>query len=176
MYVNHETFDDADRHLHALSGWIPTGYFGDFACSNASALYWQLQSAEALKAYGAGTSYAFGPATIALTYTHNRLEHSQYFANARTRKAETSRRYRRGERNVRGDAFPAIGLAYLQYREGGCRIVDALSSSEPPRELCVVQTHRAVWRRDHAEGSGRGTRCRPGDGRPGQSRADSQPS
>jgi len=27
MYVNHETFDDADRHLHALSGWDPDRLF-----------------------------------------------------------------------------------------------------------------------------------------------------
>lgn len=64
----------------ALGG--SNGYFGDFACSNASALYCQLHNADALKAYGTGASYVIGPATIALTYTHTRLEHSRYFADA----------------------------------------------------------------------------------------------
>lgn len=58
------------------------GYIGDFACSNASALYCQLQNADALKAWGAAASYAIGPATIALAYTHSLLDHSRYFASA----------------------------------------------------------------------------------------------
>jgi predicted porin len=64
----------------ALGG--SNGYFGDFACSNPSALYCQLQNAAVLKAYGAAGSYVIGPATVALTYTHSRLEGSRYFANA----------------------------------------------------------------------------------------------
>ena len=74
----------------ALGG--TNGYIGDFACSNPSALYCQLQNAEALKAYGAGASYAIGPATIALTYTHTRcLSIASTSPTAPIRKAATSR-------------------------------------------------------------------------------------
>ncbi|WP_159834925.1 porin [Burkholderia sp. 8Y] len=64
----------------ALGG--STGYIGDFACSNPSANYCQLQNARTIKTYGAGGSIALGDATIATVYTHTRLEGSQYFADA----------------------------------------------------------------------------------------------
>jgi predicted porin len=96
----------------ALGG--TSGYFGDFACSNASALYCQLQNAEALKAYGAGASYAIGPATIALTYTHTRLEHSQYFADAANPQGRNIA-FDIGEANLTYAVTPflQLGLAYI---------------------------------------------------------------
>ena len=64
----------------ALGG--QTGYIGDFACTNAAAQYCQLQNAESLKAWGVGGSVAIDKLTLALVYTHTRLEDSQYFASA----------------------------------------------------------------------------------------------
>ncbi|MPW20902.1 porin [Paraburkholderia sp. CNPSo 3157] len=58
------------------------GYIGDFACSNPTAMYCELQNAHALKAFGAGGSYTIGPATIGLVYTHTTLDDSLYFASA----------------------------------------------------------------------------------------------
>ncbi|SPB13244.1 porin [Caballeronia novacaledonica] len=96
----------------ALGG--ANGYIGDFACSNPSALYCQLQNAEALKAYGAGASYAIGPATIALTYTHSRLEHSQYFADSANPQGRNIA-FDIGEVNLTYAATPflQLGLAYI---------------------------------------------------------------
>jgi predicted porin len=96
----------------ALGG--SNGYFGDFACSNASAMYCQLQNADALKAYGAGASYAIGPATIALTYTHTRLEHSRYFADAANPQGRNIA-FDIGEANLTYAATPflQLGLAYI---------------------------------------------------------------
>ncbi|WP_250435824.1 MULTISPECIES: porin [unclassified Caballeronia] len=96
----------------ALGG--ANGYIGDFACSNPSALYCQLQNAEALKAYGAGASYAIGPATIALTYTHSRLEHSQYFADSANPQGRDIA-FDIGEVNLTYAATPflQLGLAYI---------------------------------------------------------------
>ncbi|WP_027209960.1 porin [Burkholderia sp. WSM2232] len=96
----------------ALGG--ENGYFGDFACSNASALYCQLQNAQTLKAYGASASYAIGPATVALTYTHTRLERSQYFANA-TNPRGRNVAFDIGEANLTYAATPflQLGIAYI---------------------------------------------------------------
>ena len=96
----------------ALGG--ANGYIGDFACYNASALFCQLQNAEALKAYGAGASYAFGPATVALTYTHSLLEHSQYFADSANPQGRDIT-FDIGEVNLTYAATPflQLGLAYI---------------------------------------------------------------
>ena len=96
----------------ALGG--ANGYIGDFACSNPTALYCQLQNAEALKAYGAGASYAIGPATIALVYTHSRLEHSQYFADSANPQGRNIG-FDIGEVNLTYAATPflQLGLAYI---------------------------------------------------------------
>lgn len=96
----------------ALGG--ANGYIGDFACSNPSALYCQLQNAEALKAYGAGASYVIGPATIALTYTHSRLEHSLYFADSANPQGRNIA-FDIGEVNLTYAATPflQLGLAYI---------------------------------------------------------------
>ncbi|BAN25413.1 porin [Caballeronia insecticola] len=96
----------------ALGG--ANGYIGDFACSNPTALYCQLQNAEALKAYGAGASYAIGPATIALIYTHSRLEHSQYFADSANPHGRNVG-FDIGEVNLTYAATPflQLGLAYI---------------------------------------------------------------
>ena len=64
----------------ALGG--EAGYIGDFACSNAGAMYCELQNAESIKAWGAGGSLAIDNLTLALVYTHTRLQNSQYFASA----------------------------------------------------------------------------------------------
>jgi len=96
----------------ALGG--TNGYIGDFACSNPTALYCQLQNAEALKAYGAGASYAIGPATIALTYTHSRLEHSLFFADSANPQGRDIA-FDIGEVNLTYAATPflQLGLAYI---------------------------------------------------------------
>lgn len=41
-----------------------------------------MQNAERISIYGAGGSYAFDKVTVGLTYTHTRLSHSLYFADA----------------------------------------------------------------------------------------------
>jgi predicted porin len=64
----------------ALGG--ETGYIGDFSCSNPAASYCELQNAQRISIFGAGGSYAFDKATVALSYTHTRLSQSLYFANA----------------------------------------------------------------------------------------------
>jgi predicted porin len=64
----------------ALGG--TSGYIGDFSCANADAQYCQLQNASSLKAWGLGGSVAIDKATVAVVYTHTRLENSQYFASA----------------------------------------------------------------------------------------------
>ncbi|AHI81733.1 porin [Burkholderia thailandensis] len=64
----------------ALGG--ASGYIGDFACSNAGAMYCQLQDAASMQAFGVGGSIALGDATIALAYTHTRLDDSAYFVTA----------------------------------------------------------------------------------------------
>lgn len=96
----------------ALGG--SNAYIGDFACSNPSAMYCQLQNADALKAYGAAASYAIGPATIALTYTHSLLDHSRYFA---TSAQPTGRNigFDIGEVNVTYAVSPflQVGAAYI---------------------------------------------------------------
>lgn len=63
----------------ALGG--ASGYIGDFSCANADANYCQLQNAASLKAWGVGGSLVIDKATVALVYTHTRLDNSQYFAN-----------------------------------------------------------------------------------------------
>ncbi|CAB3776164.1 porin [Paraburkholderia fynbosensis] len=62
----------------ALGG--ANGYIGDFSCANPGASYCLLQDASKVRIVGAGGSYAFGKASVALTYTHTRLSQSQYFA------------------------------------------------------------------------------------------------
>lgn len=64
----------------ALGG--ESGYIGDLSCANADASYCELQTAQRVRIYGAGGSYAFGKFTVGLTYTHTRFSQSQYFASA----------------------------------------------------------------------------------------------
>ncbi|AGK49635.1 gram-negative porin family protein [Burkholderia thailandensis MSMB121] len=45
-------------------------------------MYCLLQDAVSMKAFGVGGSVALGDATVALTYTHTRLDDSAYFATA----------------------------------------------------------------------------------------------
>ncbi|OLL30625.1 porin [Burkholderia sp. SRS-W-2-2016] len=90
------------------------GYIGDMACVNAAANYCQLQNARSIKAFGAGGSVAFGDATVALVYTHTKLEGSQYFASA----AEPGGRdvsFDIAELNATYALTPAwnLGLAYI---------------------------------------------------------------
>lgn len=63
----------------ALGG--ASGYIGDLSCANAAANYCTLQSASSLKAWGAGGSVVIDKATLALVYTHTRLQNSLYFAS-----------------------------------------------------------------------------------------------
>lgn len=70
-----------DNPLDAALGGS-SGYIGDFSCANAAASYCQLQNAAAIKAWGAGGSVNIGQATVAVVYTHTRLENSAYFATA----------------------------------------------------------------------------------------------
>jgi predicted porin len=96
----------------ALGG--PDGYIGDFACSNAPAMYCQLQNARSLKVFGAGGSYTFGPATLALVYTHTTLDDSQYFASA-ARPQGADARFDIVEVNATYAVSPALtlGAAYI---------------------------------------------------------------
>ncbi|UVE68963.1 porin [Burkholderia pyrrocinia] len=72
---------DLNHPLDAALGGA-RGYIGDFACSNPAAMYCKLQDARALKAIGVGGSYAIGPATVGVVYTHTTLDDSRYFADA----------------------------------------------------------------------------------------------
>jgi predicted porin len=90
------------------------GYIGDFACSNPTAMYCELQNAHALKTFGAGGAYTFGPATVGLVYTHTKLDDSLYFANA-TRPQGADARFDIVEVNGTYAVTPAftLGLAYI---------------------------------------------------------------
>jgi len=90
------------------------GYIGDFACSNATAMYCELQNARALKAFGAGGSYTIGPATIGVVYTHTRLEDSQFFASG-LRPQGADARFDIVEVNATYAVSPALtlGAAYI---------------------------------------------------------------
>ncbi|SIT41083.1 Porin [Paraburkholderia piptadeniae] len=90
------------------------GYIGDFACSNPTAMYCELQNAHALKAFGAGGSYTIGPATIGLVYTHTTLDDSLYFASA-TRPQGADARFDIVEVNGTYALSPALtlGAAYI---------------------------------------------------------------
>jgi predicted porin len=90
------------------------GYIGDFACSNASAMYCELQNARALKAFGVGGSYAMGSVTIGVVYTHTRLDDSQFFASG-LRPQGTDVRFDIVEINASYQVSPALtlGAAYL---------------------------------------------------------------
>ena len=96
----------------ALGG--TSGYIGDFSCANASASYCLLQDASKVRIFGAGGSYAFGKANVALTYTHTRLSESQYFAtDARPDGADIS--FDIAELNTTYALSPdlQLGLAYI---------------------------------------------------------------
>jgi predicted porin len=90
------------------------GYIGDFACSNPTAMYCELQNAHSLKAFGVGGSYTFGPATFGLVYTHTRLDDSQYFASA-TQPQGADVRFDIVEVNATYALSPAftLGAAYI---------------------------------------------------------------
>ncbi|WP_442794111.1 porin [Paraburkholderia sp. HD33-4] len=96
----------------ALGG--ANGYIGDFACSNAAAMYCKLQDARAIKAFGAGGSVALGKATVALVYTHTRLEDSAYFASAARPEGATAS-FDIAEFNTVYNLTPewALGAAYI---------------------------------------------------------------
>ena len=96
----------------ALGG--TSGYIGDFSCANGSASYCLLQDASKVRIFGAGGSYAFGKANVALTYTHTRLSESQYFAtDARPDGADIS--FDIAELNTTYALSPdlQLGLAYI---------------------------------------------------------------
>ncbi|WP_321957562.1 porin [Paraburkholderia bannensis] len=96
----------------ALGG--SSGYIGDLACSNTDASYCQLQNASSMKAWGAGGSVVIDKATVAVVYTHTRLENSQYFASgARPSGADVS--FDIAELNAVYTVTPAwtVGAAYI---------------------------------------------------------------
>ncbi|CAB3709584.1 Outer membrane porin protein [Trinickia soli] len=70
-----------DNPLDAALGGT-SGYIGDFACSNAAAMYCNLQNARTMKEAGVGASVTLGHALVALVYTHTKLERSAYFASS----------------------------------------------------------------------------------------------
>ncbi|MFM0261363.1 porin [Paraburkholderia sediminicola] len=96
----------------ALGG--TAGYIGDFSCANADASYCLLQQASKVRIFGAGGSYAFGKAGVALTYTHTRLSQSQYFASA-ARPAGEDVSFDIAELNTTYMLAPdlQLGLAYI---------------------------------------------------------------
>ncbi|TDY26615.1 putative porin [Paraburkholderia sp. BL6665CI2N2] len=96
----------------ALGG--TSGYIGDFSCANADAAYCLLQDASKLRIFGAGGSYSFGKANVAVTYTHTRLSQSQYFATA-ARPAGTDVSFDIAELNTTYALAPdlQLGFAYI---------------------------------------------------------------
>jgi predicted porin len=91
-----------------------SGYIGDFACTNAAAMYCGLQNARSIKAFGAGGSVALGKATVALVYTHTRLEDSAFFASAARPEGATAS-FDIAELNTVYNLTPewALGAAYI---------------------------------------------------------------
>ncbi|OAJ57140.1 porin [Paraburkholderia ginsengiterrae] len=96
----------------ALGG--SSGYIGDFACSNPAAMYCQLQNARSMKEFGAGGSVVVGKATVALVYTHTRLEDSAYFKSA-TRPNGSTATFDIAELNTVYTLTPdwSLGAAYI---------------------------------------------------------------
>ncbi|MDN8001295.1 porin [Burkholderia multivorans] len=96
----------------ALGG--ANGYIGDFACSNPGAMFCLLQDARSMRAFGAGGSLTLGAATIALTYTHTRLDDSRYLTTAAQPRPQAFT-FDIGELNVTYLFTPALqgGIAYL---------------------------------------------------------------
>ncbi|MBU9399081.1 porin [Burkholderia multivorans] len=96
----------------ALGG--ANGYIGDFACSNPGAMFCLLQDARSMRAFGAGGSLTLGAATIALTYTHTRLDDSRYLTTAAQPRPQAFT-FDIGELNVTYLFTSALqgGIAYL---------------------------------------------------------------
>ncbi|WP_042337059.1 porin [Paraburkholderia ferrariae] len=96
----------------ALGG--ASNYVGDFSCSNADAMYCNLQDAASLKVWGVGGSVAIGQATLAAVYTHTRLADSQYFAGAASPNGENVS-FDIAELNAVYNLSPAwtVGAAYI---------------------------------------------------------------
>lgn len=96
----------------ALGG--TSSYIGDLSCANADASYCLLQDASKVRIFGAGGSYAFGKASVAVTYTHTRFSQSQYFANA-ARPAGADVSFDIAEVNTTYMLAPdlQLGLAYI---------------------------------------------------------------
>ncbi|MBR8019779.1 porin [Burkholderia multivorans] len=96
----------------ALGG--ANGYIGDFACSNPGAMFCLLQDARSMRAFGAGGSLTLGAATIALTYTHTRLDDSRYLTTAAQPRPQAFT-FDIGELNVTYLFTPALqgGIAYI---------------------------------------------------------------
>ncbi|KVO53975.1 porin [Burkholderia stagnalis] len=96
----------------ALGG--QSGYIGDFSCSNPGAMYCLLQDARSMRTFGAGGSVVLGAATVALTYTHTRLDDSNYFSTSAQPRAQAFT-FDAGELNVTYMFTPALqgGVAYI---------------------------------------------------------------
>lgn len=96
----------------ALGG--TSSYIGDLSCANADASYCLLHDASKVRIFGAGGSYAFGKASVAVTYTHTRLSQSQYFASA-ARPAGADVSFDIAELNTTYMVAPdlQLGLAYI---------------------------------------------------------------
>lgn len=96
----------------ALGG--TTSYIGDLSCANTDASYCLLQDASKVRIVGAGGSYAFGKASVAVTYTHTRFSQSQYFANA-ARPVGADVSFDIAEVNTTYSVAPdlQLGLAYI---------------------------------------------------------------
>ncbi|KER72833.1 porin [Burkholderia cepacia] len=104
---------DLNHPLDAALGGAQA-YIGDFACSNPAAMYCQLQNARSLRAIGAGGSYAIGPATLGVVYTHTTLDDSLYFADT-THPHGADARFDIVEVNATFSVTPALtlGAAYI---------------------------------------------------------------
>ncbi|KWK15552.1 porin [Burkholderia stagnalis] len=96
----------------ALGG--QSGYIGDFSCSNPGAMYCLLQDARSMRTFGAGGSVVLGAATVALTYTHTRLDDSNYFSTSAQPRTQAFT-FDAGELNVTYMFTPALqgGVAYI---------------------------------------------------------------
>ncbi|MFP3558781.1 porin [Paraburkholderia sp. SIMBA_049] len=96
----------------ALGG--ANGYIGDLSCSNPTAQFCQIQNASALRTAGIGGSLVIGDATVAVVYTHTRLDNSAYFATpVNPGGADVS--FDTVEANVTYQVAPAlsVGAAYI---------------------------------------------------------------
>jgi predicted porin len=99
--------------LSAALGGSTEAYIGDFSCTNVNALYCELQNSSSMTALGAGASVVVGTVTFGATYTHTRMQESQF--RSPVERAHTAVKFDIGEFNALYQVQPdfSVGIAYI---------------------------------------------------------------